>query len=1847
MAAEEKLRDYLKRATAELQHARQQLHDIDEAAHEPVAVVGMACRYPGGVASPEDLWRLVDEGTDAIGPFPRDRGWDVEGIYDPDPDRVGHTYTREGGFLRDVTRFDAGFFGINRREALAMDPQQRLLMETTWESVERAGIDMTTLRGSDTGVFVSVMYHEYAGLLEDRPELAGYVINGSAGSIASGRVSYTFGFEGPSVTTDTACSSSLVNIHLAAESLRRGECSLALAGGATVMPTPASFIEFSRQRSLSPDGRCKAFSQEADGTGWGEGVGVILLERLSAARRNGHPVLAVIRGSAVNQDGASNGLTAPNGPAQQRVIRTALENARLRPDEIDAVEAHGTGTALGDPIEAQSLLATYGRERAEGRHLWLGSLKSNIGHSQAAAGVGGVIKMVMAIRAGVLPKSLHCERPTDHVDWSADTVRVLQEPRPWPETGRPRRAAVSSFGISGTNAHAVLEAAPDFAEPEPERPVTAPLFTAPSPLQFVLSGATPAALGDSARALRERLTTAPLPELGSLAAALTETRALHEHRAVLTAASADDLTASLDALAASEPHPGITEGAALGGEPRPVFVFPGQGSQWPGMAVQLLDSAPAFADRVADCEKALAPYVDWSLTEVLRGAPGTPSLERVDVLQPALFAVMLGLADLWRAAGVEPAAVVGHSQGEVAAAVVAGALTLDEAARVVALRSQALLELSGTSGMASVALSTEAVRAHLAPWEDTLSVAAVNGPSSVVISGDADALEAALAAFSEAGVWARRVNGVDTPGHSAAIDQVRDRMLDAFAELAPPAVDTPFCSTVTGGFLETDELNGDYWYRNMRRTVRFEPAVRALAAAGHTHFLEISPHPVLHVGLRETCETADAGQVFVGETLRRGEGGPARFTAALSHAHVHGVPVNWAALRGGSVPEPIDLPTYPFQREPLWPETGAGRADAPSLGLTGAGHPLLGAAVPLPGSDGHLMTGLLSLSSHPWLADHALHGSVLLPGTAFLELALHAGATIGCPRVDELVLEAPLLLPERGGAQIQVALAAPDAEGRRPVEVHARPAGDTEADAAWTRHATGSLAPATPATPGLPQTSWPPTGAQPLELEEFYAGFASKGFSYGPAFQGLKAAWRRGDEVFAELELPDELHGQASAFGLHPALLDAVLQSVSLGPTGDTGDSGGRLPFAWHGAELRASGARALRATLTPAGEDAVTLSLADPSGLPVARVESLALRPVRKGQLAGLRGDSLFRIAWERLGRPTATTSFAVLGDTDLPADGPRYADVAALTAALGAPDASADAPDLVAVAVPVGRTVREATAETLTLLQSWLGEPRLTRTRLLLVTRGAVALPGETGAPDPAAAAVRGLVRSAQSENPGRFVLVDLSPADAPSAAPLADAAASGEPEVAVRDGEPFAPRLARAAAAEPVELDPEGTVLITGGTGTLGAAVARHLVAEHRARRLLLVSRGGSAPELAAELREMGADVRVAACDAGDREALAELLSSVPAEHPLTAVVHAAGVLDDGVVDSLTPERFEAVLRAKADAALHLDELTRDADLRAFVLFSSAAALFGAPGQATYAAANALVDALAQRRRAEGRPAISMAWGLWAAASGMTGHLDGAALARIERDGLRALSTEDGLALFDAALGHEEAVLVPFRLDLADLRRGAAGGGVPPLFRGLLPAPAARRDGTEVTPEVSFARQLAGVPEPERRRVLLDLVRGHAAAVLGLPGAAAVEEGKGFFDLGLDSLTAVQLRNRLGAAVGLTLPTTLVFDHPTPAALAAHLLDQLTVTGEDPAVLGELDGIETAVRALVEAGGEDGTRARLHERLTALAALCAAPTASGTVSEGVPEGGVEALGTASADEIYDFIQKEFGTS
>ncbi|MGH3913619.1 MAG: SDR family NAD(P)-dependent oxidoreductase, partial [Pseudonocardiaceae bacterium] len=1639
--------------------------------------------------------------------------------------------------------------------------------------------------------------------------------------------------------------------------------------------------------------------------------------------------------------------------------------------------------------------ATYGQDRDQ--PLWLGSVKSNIGHTQGAAGVAGVIKMVMAMHHGVQPKTLHEDVPTPEVDWSAGAVQLLTEAREW---SLPRRTGVSAFGVSGTNAHVVLEHVPDFvASSEPSEVGAVPCM---------ISAASAEALRAQAGRLAEFVDSHPQVRVVDIAHSLVSSRALLEHRAVVVAEDRDELLAGL----------GSCDGGVAEVVGRVVFVFPGQGAQWVGMGRALGETCPTFRDSMTECARLLG----WSLWDALADEA---ALSRVDVVQSVSFAVMVSLAAVWRSLGVTPDAVVGHSQGEIAAAHVAGMLSLEDALRVVALRSEVIArELTGHGAMLSVSAPVDEVLDLLAGFEGRVGIAAVNGPASVVVSGEPEALAEVAARSATRGVRTRRIP-VDYASHSAQVQTVQTPLLAALADICPTSGTVPLYSTVDNTWLEGTVMDAEYWYRNLRQPVQFESAVRELLMQGYRAFVEVSPHPVLTTSIGDIAE--DAGPTVITGTLRRDDGGWDRILTSAAELHIRGIPVNWEPVFSGIDVRRVDLPTYPFQRQRYWLEFSPPAGNMTAAGLIAVNHPLLGAVVGLAGAEEVVFTGSVSVSTHPWLADHQVSGVIVFPGTGWVELAIRAGDEVARPVVEELVIQTPLVLPDRGAIQVQLRVGAGGV-----LSGYSRP----EGEGPWTLHVSGTVSADAPAVKEEELGQWPPRDAVSVGLDHFYECQAAAGYEYGPTFQGLRKVWTRGEEIFAEVALPEGNHD--AGFGLHPALLDAALHASTFCPGQQSQAGETLLPFVWTGVSLHASGAVTLRVRAVPVGPDGVSLRVADHSGQLVAAVDSLRLRPMAIGQWGTARRarrESLFRIEWTE--RTISKDSFV---------------------------------DDLVVLDVAEDHgDVRAATCRVLAALQA-----QSESTRLAVITHGAV----ESDPIDLAGAAVWGLVRSAQSENPDRFFLVDVD--DDPAARELVPAvAASGEPQAMVRAGVVLVPRLVHAvvddpgdtrawrwettgsgtvtdlavvacpevlaplppghirvavraagmnfrdvmvtlnlvpgqtglggeaagvvlevgpevtgltvgdqvlgtfdrsfgafgplavtdrrlvvkmpagwsfeqAASVPVafltayyglrdlagvaagervlihaaaggvgmaavqlarhfglevfgtaspdkwdtlralglddehisssrtlefeqrflattggrgvdvvlnsltgdfvaaswgllspggrflelgktdvrmagevpgvdyriydlreagpdriqemlielvglfergnltplpvtawdirrapeafrhlsqarhvgkvvltvpkNIDPEGTVLIN-GAGTLGGLVARYLVAEHGVRHLILTSRRGPrAPEtaeLAAELAASGAQVRFVACDAADREELASVLATVPSAHPLTAVVHTAGVLDDGVISALTPERMEAVFRPKIDGAWNLHELTRDLDLAAFVLFSSASGILGNPGQGNYAAANAFLDALAQHRHAQGLPAVSLAWGLWAPPSGMTAHLGQADLQRTRRDGMTALTAQEGMDLFDAGLRSVHPVLVPAKLDIP-----ATSEAAPVMLRGL--AGRGRRAAVNAaSPQAGLAPRLTGLSPAEQDSLLLDVVRAHAATVLGHAAADLVEARRSFKDAGFDSLTSVELRNRLNADTGLKLSATVVFDHPTPASLARHLRAELT--------------------------------------------------------------------------------------
>ncbi|MFI6492385.1 SDR family NAD(P)-dependent oxidoreductase [Streptomyces sp. NPDC050564] len=2089
--------------------------DTPVRADDDIAIISLACRFPGGADDPEALWRLLAAGEDAITEVPAGR-WDTQRLYDPDPEATGKAYTLRGGFLSDIDRFDAPFFGISPREAAAMDPQQRLLLQTSWETIERAGIVPRALNGSSTGVYIGLYDSGYlasAGL----GQLDGHVGTGSASSVASGRIAYTLGLQGPAVTVDTACSSSLVALHLAARALASGECDLALAGGATLLVTPRGHVEFSRLRGLSPSGRCSPFSTDADGVVWAEGCGLVLLKRLADARRDGDRVLAVVKGSAINQDGRSQGLSAPNGPAQERVLRAALDAAGLRPQDLDYVEAHGTGTLLGDPIEGRALAAVFGPGRPADRPLGVGSLKSNIGHTQAAAGIGGVIKTVLAFGHELLPASLHAQTPTEHVDWADHGLRVHSSARAWPRGDhRVRRAGVSAFGISGTNAHVVLEEAPeDLArpvverrpapqstagetgqgrageqaagpgrvdgqsvvpepgeplpvelgraevqaagpgrvdgqsaepepaeplpvelsrpeaqaaepghaeqqtaeaqhceqlaaeparaeerssepkrsqeprhsqqprpeelrpeeprtqepqaerprseEPQPERPRTEePTAERPAKTLFPLSARTLPSLQGQAARLAEALAAQPQLPLSGVAATLAHHRTHFEQRAVVQAGGRDELLTALHGLAEGQPDADLIVGpqqTLLAG--KLAFVFPGQGSQWTGMARDLLDSSPVFADELDRCDAALRPYTTWSVTAVLRGDASAPSLDRVEVVQPVLFAVMVSLAAVWRARGVRPDAVIGHSQGEVAAACVAGALSLNDAAAVVALRSLALTELSGSGTMAVVALPHTALEARLAAYDGRVSVAAVNSGRSTVLAGDVEPLEALLADLDRQQVFARRLD-VDYASHSARVEPVRATILDELDGVITYPTSVAWYSTVTGQPV-TEELEADYWYANLREPVRFASAVERMTADGYRHFVELGPHPSLLTALRTVAEDAGHDDLVAVGSLRRDEDGPACLDRAAAELHMHGRQIDWPRLVADA--EPADLPTYAWDPQRYWTEPEPESAAGASGLFDRSAHPLLGVQLQSADDTRWTFRNEWSAATADWLADHTVFGRTVVSGTTLMELC-RAALAVAHPDdqgdVTDLLLLAPLTLPESGTAEVsvEVVTAGPVPE----ITVHSRPRG-AEA-AGWTLHATASAAEPTPATAGQPPL-WP-EAAEPAWSEETYERLTGLGLGYGPAFQGVRSAVTTADgELVARLSLPAVARDAADPYPVHPALLDAALH---VSAAFDASDGRVLLPVSVGRCVLPPGGATELTALVRRSrgsGTDlTLDVTLWDADGLLAGRLEGVRLRAADPADLNGVseNGRHLYEVVWTAAPEtPTGTpgTEWAVVGDRS---DAEVIAALRGLEAA-GVQVHETGTDVLVrfwprpALDAEPGTAAKELAATALAELQALIALPEGgTPGRTVWVTRGAVAAGDRDTVPGLAQSVLWGLARSARTEHPDLgLTLLDLDGTEPAGALPTA-LAYTDEPELACREGALLVPRLVRAQAADalripagdhyelaglpaeptlravaaqasvapgqvriqvhafavhpawagvpgggtlcagvltevgadvegfapglrvvalaesapgseavadallvavlrddvpftaaaalplaltatadrgqlgaalreavgagqprpahtpclpvtaareamrravasgnPVVLDlvsrpapvpTDGTVLITGGLGAVGRHIARQL-AEHGVPRLLLTSRQGlgdpRAADVTAELTALGAEAEVVACDIADAAAVAGVLGGIGDELPLRGVVHCAGILADGVVAELTPERLAEVLRPKVDGAAHLHRLTADTPLDLFLLISSAAGVVGNPGQSNYAAANVFLDQLAHHRRSLGLPGVSVSFGAWAGEGLAAEHAD---LERMARLGHRALTPDQGRDLVALSLRRGAPHLVAWALDLPRLRDNPAttGGTSAALWRSLLPAPRTGRDSGD-----GLAERLARLPEAERAERVLALVRDEASRALGLPSPESVRPDQPLRELGMDSVTAVELRNRIGTRIGAKLPATLLFDHPTSTRLAAYLLT--TALSTDGRTTGRTAPDTQSTRTTVSASDE----------------------------------------------------------
>ena len=1818
---------------------------------EPVAIIGLGCRFPGGANNPELFWELLASGRDAITPVPPDR-WPVNDYYDPDPAAPGKINSRYGAFLDQVDQFDAAFFGISPREAVRMDPQQRLFLEVAWEALEDAGQSQTMLAGSDTGVFAGVYQGDYAWFqFADVDKVDAYVASGMSHAIVANRLSYLFDLKGPSLAVDTACSSSLVAFHLACQSLRHKECDMALAGGVNLILSPLFMLPVAKWGMLAADGRCKTFDARADGMVRGEGCGVVVLKRLADARRDGDRILAICRGTATNQDGRTNALTAPNGLAQKEVIARALKEAGLSGRQISYVEAHGTGTALGDPIEMEALLETVGQGRTPEQICRVGSVKTNIGHLEAAAGIAGLIKVVLALHKQCIPPHLHFQELNPHINFDGVPFTIPTEPQEWTIVGdEPRRAGISSFGFGGANAHAILEEAeavkdyPDFTDEESvlsAKSLTGNLL--------VLSAPQAGALPALAVAYREQL-AAEDAVLTDICHSAARRRTHFNHRVAVACRSKEEATAVLDAYLAGADHPLLFCGRRLAGQnERLAFVYSGQGAQWAGMGRQLYEQETLFRQKMDACDAALRPYLDQSLLAILSPDEGAALLDQTAYAQPALFAIQVALTALWQSWGIQPTAVAGHSLGEITAAYVAGVLTLADAVKIIVARSRLMERVAGQGQMAAVNLPPDEAQRHLAPYPQ-LALAAVNTAHSVVVSGDSERLTALRATWQEAAIQSRLLP-VNYAFHSPQVTPLASQLARTLAGIRPQAAALPLISTVTGQTIRGEQMDAAYWARNMSEPVLLATAVDSLIESGCTDFLEISPHPVLSHYLQYTLD--DAGRSgTVTASLRRDRDESLTLLANLGSLYANGYTVDWQGLYGrrGKL---IPLPTYPWQRKRYWLD-GAGH-HRPQLAAAPL-HPLLDQQISSPLLDGRLFEKQFSPQEPAFLCDHRIHGALIVPATAYLEMVTAAAQLLFGPgqhRIQEMVVRQALPVPEPGAVTVQLAFTAVQPAESAQFQIFAR---DTAGDR-WQLYVEGGVV-AGMAEPA-PDVAFDLEAIQarcPDELpgDAYYDQGEAIGAAFGPRFQPIRQLWRGENEVLGWLQAGPVLAPEMSGYWLHPALADALFHIVygaredtavaemflpltfddvcyyarpegavwchfrlrSVAPDGAALVGDARL-FAGDGRLLaEANGVRYRRATKAatlerhwqqsvdnwlyqvewqpqaPAAAQPVPdgtgwLILADEVGYGAALADSLqargypaALVTEQPGADFGPADESHFLID------PSNPTHYQQLLAADWVQRLPAGYQIVHLTAVTNfSPDAAA-------------RSLQSA----LYLAQAAARQTTAPPPRLWFITRQTQATGYEeldlTGSP------LWGFGRTLALEHPflwGGLIDLDDRPPDEAAVLLAAELLQpDGEDQIAWRDWQRLTARLTSlrlnepAASAAHAPMAASATYLVTGAFGAIGREIARWLVAQG-ARHLALLSRRGATPDdepFLAALRQAGTTISVYAADVADWDQLTAVWSQITAgEQPLKGIFHAAGIVADGTIAQADWPRFNQALTAKIDGAWHLHRLAHGEPVDYFVLFSSGAAVLGSPGQSNYAAANGFMDALAHYRRQRQLPGLSVNWGPWeigmAAAVGETGQR------RWQGLGMGALLPEQALYALDRLLrrpGAQAAVLPLARLSADSPARSLLQER--PLLRRLveqltaaspIPKNGRPRAGGQSLDNgrapATFRDKLAQVPAWRRKPLLAVYLREQLGQVMGWEADYEIDPQQGLFDVGLDSLMAMELKHKLERNLGLArpLPFTLIFDYPTLASLIDYLHDEMMGV-EAAATAGAGDDLES---------------------------------------------------------------------
>jgi myxalamid-type polyketide synthase MxaE and MxaD len=1754
----------------EIKELRTQLDAARRERDAPVAIVGMGCRYPG---APDigAFWDMLVNGRDAITEAPKSR-WDVEAVYDADPAAPGKMSSRKGGFLPHLEEFDAAFFGITPREAPYVDPRQRLMLEIAWEALEDAGIPPCSLAGSQTGVFIATLTSDYSDILmRDLRRAEAYSGPGTANCVIANRISYFLDLHGPSITLDTACSGSLIALHMACESLRGGECSLALAGGVSVNLLARSNVFFTKAGALSPDGRCNTFDEHANGMIRSDGAGMLALKLLPEALAAGDPIVAVIRGSALNHDGRSNGIMAPNGEAQKAVLREAYRRAGISPAEVQYVEAHGTGTRLGDPIEVRALGEVLAPGRADGQRCVLGSVKTNIGHSESAAGVAGVIAASLAIRHGVLPPTVHFARPNPLIPFDELPFEVRRQAGPWPQEQARRIAGVSGFGFGGSNAHVVLEAVP---ADRPEPPQIDPPYLLP------VSARSPQALRALAATYRERLgSDSPTP--GAICCTAAARRSHHGFRLAVTGDSAGDLHRNLDRwLAGAEGSLNQPDGGRL------AFVFSGQGSHWPGMGRGAYTRYAVFREALEQSSRLFAACAGWSLVDELGKGEGESRLHNTDFAQPAIFAVEVALAALWRSWGIVPDVVVGHSLGEAAAAVAAGALSLEDGVRVVYERSRLMKTVAGKGMTAVVGLPLDGAAEAIRGREDRLSVAGSNGPASSVLSGDPETLGGVLRALEGKGVFCRAVAGVNVAFHSPQMDPLKEELIASLAGLAPRTAAIPMVSTVTGQAIDGASLGAAYWGRNLRDPFLFAAATARILGGGCAAALEVAPHPVLSSAILQSARQA-AVNLKVLPSLRRNENEVATLFASLGALYELGREVNWRGVYPGGGPV-TSLPHYPWQRERYWLDQLPGGGPEEQAGKPSALHPLLGQMVePAIGGGARMYVWEIDLSpNHPgYLADHRVMGETILPASACLEMALAAFREVsggGAATAADVVFERPLRLTESELTRVQLAVTV--RAGESEFALYSR-AGE------WKRAAYGKLA-GGGAGEKADLASIRNRCAEAVAVDAHYEALKTAGLDYGSAFRLIRQLWRGGKEALAQICLAGDAADRR--YLMHPAMLDAAFQAAAA--MVPVNGSPSYLPSGIGAWQVFGVPGESVWAHVTLRGEPgdaslAVEIELLDDGGAQVGKVVGLRLSRIGARRQKSL-ADSLLEIRWEPrpLDRESARRApgrWLILGGRSGLADElasqlvgcgheavvarpfeafENLEDMRRLVASAGPLEGAVHLWSLDARPAGASGALEEAMVlgcgSALHLAQAMIGTSP--EASLWLVTRGAQAIRREPLAVEQSALWGLGLVIG--QEHPSlRGLCVDLDPAHPNGAAAiLVDEILhpSGEDRIAWRDGIRYAARLVRSPEAisqeAPAAFPPDRSILITGGFGALGLETARMLVSQG-ARHLILAGRAGSdgKEQALGELEACGANVLAVKADVSSASDVARMFQEIALKMPpLGGVIHAAGVLDDGVVTQQSLTRLRKAMDPKVLGAWNLHHHTRDLPLDFFIEFSSVASLVGSPGQANYAAGNAFLDVLAHHRRALGLPALSVNWGAWGGGMAETA----AARRRQESNGVEAIEPSRGLSLLARMFGGGLAPQIGV-FPVNWTRFGAQFyRGIPPLLEHLLsatpaPAPPARR-------------------EPDLKTFLC----GELAAVLGMADAARVPTKQGFFEIGMDSLMTVELVHRLESSLGIKLPANLAIDYPNIEALASYLSSRLSAAPQDSASAAPAEDLDT---------------------------------------------------------------------